>query len=210
MNMPGSHDPRPEWRGGPAAVPQPYAHPHQAAPHQAAGFEQMRASWLDECRSRMRGHGTAATGAVIGGLAGGIIGHEVAGRGDKTLGTIAGAAVGAVAGGAIGSAADRSRARDYCENYFDYYTQSQAQPGYGYGYGQGYGHYQQAMMPMTVMVPVAMVARPAPAPQRECKETVVTEEWVPVQTRARVIAPKRRVVPDKRVRIVPDKRVRAY
>ena len=35
---------------------------------------------------------------IVGGVLGGVIGHEIAGRGDKTLGTVAGAAVGAVAG----------------------------------------------------------------------------------------------------------------
>jgi hypothetical protein len=40
-------------------------------------------------------------GTVIGAIAGGLLGHEVAGRGDRTLGTIIGAGVGAVAGRAI-------------------------------------------------------------------------------------------------------------
>ena len=62
---------------------------------------------------------------------------------------------------------------------------------------------------MMVMVPVAMVpvAAPAPQQQRECKETQVIEEWVPVPTRPHTRYIPRRV-PDKRVRIVPDKRVR--
>ncbi len=40
-------------------------------------------------------------GAIIGGVAGGVIGHEVAGRGDRTLGTLLGAGVGVVGGRAI-------------------------------------------------------------------------------------------------------------
>jgi hypothetical protein len=48
------------------------------------------------CRDRGNG------GTVIGAIAGGLLGNEVAGRrGDRTLGTIVGAGVGAVAGRAI-------------------------------------------------------------------------------------------------------------
>ena len=47
------------------------------------------------------------TGLLIGAAVGGLIGHEVAGRGDRTLGVILGAAGGAILGRAI----DRSNAR---------------------------------------------------------------------------------------------------
>lgn len=43
-----------------------------------------------------RDNGT--TGLVVGGVVGGLVGHEVAGRGDRTLGTILGAAGGALLG----------------------------------------------------------------------------------------------------------------
>jgi uncharacterized protein YcfJ len=48
-----------------------------------------------------RDNGT--TGLVIGAAAGGLLGHEVAGRGDKTLGAV----IGAVGGGLLGRAIDR-------------------------------------------------------------------------------------------------------
>ena len=48
-------------------------------------------------------------GAVIGGVAGGVLGHEIAGRGDRTLGTIIGVGGGAVAGRAI-----ERRRRTHC------------------------------------------------------------------------------------------------
>ena len=48
-------------------------------------------------RCRDKGNG----GLAIGGIAGGLLGNEVAGRGDKTLGTILGAGVGALAGRAV-------------------------------------------------------------------------------------------------------------
>ena len=41
------------------------------------------------------------TGLLIGGAAGAVIGNQVAGRGDKLLGTIIGGAVGAVVGRAV-------------------------------------------------------------------------------------------------------------
>jgi hypothetical protein len=53
---------------------------------------------------------TGATGTVIGALAGGLLGHAVAGRGDHTLGTILGAGAGALAGRAV----ERSGNPGYC------------------------------------------------------------------------------------------------
>lgn len=191
----------------PAAIPAPpsmgpgYVQPQ----YDRAAWEQARADWLDECRANRRHgrRGNAAGGAVVGGVVGGILGNAVAGRGDRTVGTIAGAAVGAVAGGAIGNSADRRRDRyatDYCESYLARYM------SYGYsrsGYGYGYGY-----RPMMVMVPVAMAQpTPQPAPRaRECTETQVIEEWVPVAGPARRIIP-RRPAPTKRVRVIPDKRI---
>jgi len=54
-------------------------------------------------RCRDNGNG----GLAIGAIAGGLLGHEVAGRGDRTLGTVIGAGAGALAGRAI----DRSDGR---------------------------------------------------------------------------------------------------
>lgn len=49
-------------------------------------------------------------GTIIGAIAGGLLGHEIAGRGDHTLGTVLGAGAGALAGRAI----DRSDRPGYC------------------------------------------------------------------------------------------------
>ncbi len=49
-------------------------------------------------------------GTIIGAIAGGLLGNVVAGRGDKTVGAILGAAGGALAGRAI----DRSDRPNYC------------------------------------------------------------------------------------------------
>jgi len=49
-------------------------------------------------------------GTIVGAIAGGLLGNTVAGRGDKTLGTIIGGLGGAIAGRAI----DRSDRPGYC------------------------------------------------------------------------------------------------
>ncbi len=49
-------------------------------------------------------------GTIIGALAGGLLGHTVAGRGDRTLGAVLGAAGGGLAGNAI----DKSDNPRYC------------------------------------------------------------------------------------------------
>ncbi len=49
------------------------------------------------------------TGLLIGGAVGGLAGHEIAGRGDKTLGAILGAAGGALLGRAIDKGNSRCR-----------------------------------------------------------------------------------------------------
>lgn len=48
-----------------------------------------------------RCHNDGATGTILGAIAGGLIGNGVAGRGDRTLGTVLGAGGGAFAGRAI-------------------------------------------------------------------------------------------------------------
>ena len=76
----------------------------------------------------------------------------------------------------------------------------QGNVSYSYGYPQGQLTYGYAMQPMMVMVPVAITAVATPvAPQQECTETEVIEEWVPVTRPAERYIP-RRVVPDKRIR----------
>lgn len=49
-------------------------------------------------------------GTVIGAIAGGLLGHTVAGRGDRTLGAVLGAGAGALAGRAL----DRADNPGYC------------------------------------------------------------------------------------------------
>ena len=199
-------DPRPEWRGGPAALPQPQMPAgYNQVSYDQSGYQQARAEWLNECR-RNHGNGKTVGGAVLGGLLGGVIGNRVAGRGSRAEGTVIGAAAGAIAGGAICSAADRRAARDYCEAYLDHYSSQQGgygQAGYSYGY-----------QPMVVMVPVMMPQAPGSG-QRECTETVVTEEYVtmenvpvaPRRVMRRMIRPRMPIM-QRAEPVVPDKRVR--
>ncbi|MGN6269618.1 MAG: glycine zipper 2TM domain-containing protein [Sphingomonas sp.] len=65
-----------------------------------------RRHYRDYRRCRDNGDG----GTIIGAIAGGLLGHEIAGRGDHTVGTILGAGAGALAGRAI----DRSDRPNYC------------------------------------------------------------------------------------------------
>jgi hypothetical protein len=210
----------------PALPPAQVAAPAAFPGYDPVAFEEARADWLYECRRRYGGNDKGKVkGGIVGGVVGGVAGSAVAGRGNRTVGAIVGGVAGAAAGAAIGSAEDRRKARaarDYCETYLDdhlerqqyyggysYAPQGYAPQGYAAAYPQGYV-VQQAMQPVTMMMmPVPMAqAVTQPAPQQNCTETTVIEEWVPVKARKRYIAPRRHVVPDKRVRIVPDKRIR--
>lgn len=211
-----AHDVAP---AGPQAIP---ATPNYA--YADAALRQ-REAWLNECRRRIGGNRKGLTGAVLGGVAGGLIGNGIAGGGDKTLGTVAGAAVGAVAGAAIERSA-ATRQNDRCEDILEasgysmnyaaapgYAYQGGAVPAYGYqGYGPAYG-YAPVMVMQAMPVQQQMPAKP------DCKETVTTEYVTTYDTVYRKVRYARyapapvykrvRIVPDKRVRMTPDKRVTA-
>jgi hypothetical protein len=100
---------------------------------------------------------TGLGGALIGGVAGGLIGNRVAGHGDRLIGTAAGAAVGAIAGAAIDRAEDNHR----------YDDRGPPPPG------EGYASDCDAVLPAGYM----LVSVPG---GQECRDEVVTrEEWVP-------------------------------
>jgi Ni/Co efflux regulator RcnB len=56
---------------------------------------------------RVRCHSDGSTGTIIGAIAGGLLGHGIAGRGDRTLGAILGGGAGAFAGRAIERSGNR-------------------------------------------------------------------------------------------------------
>ncbi|MFO6446675.1 hypothetical protein ACLBKU_05965 [Erythrobacter sp. NE805] len=166
-------------QGYAAAVPVAATGFYGAAPQV---FE--RQQWIDECRRRTAGQSRDKTGLIIGGLlgaiAGGFAGYEIAGAGDRVLGTALGVGGGGLLGGLIGSLfdGDRKKNRYDCEAALDSYLSTYGAPGariasreiaypapypayaapaynYGYGYPAGYSYgYTYAPPPQVVLVPV--------------------------------------------------------
>ncbi|HEX8447093.1 MAG TPA: glycine zipper 2TM domain-containing protein [Sphingomonas sp.] len=64
-------------------------------------YDRSRRGYNRGYRGNQRCYDKGNGGLAIGGIAGGLLGNQVAGRGDRTLGTILGAGVGALAGRAI-------------------------------------------------------------------------------------------------------------
>lgn len=180
------------------AAPAPQNHAPQAYPHQGyapvayapapAVFE--REQWIDECRRRTAGRDKDDTGLIIGGLlgaiAGGFAGYEIAGVGDRVLGTVLGVGGGGLIGGLLGSLFDGDDDEDRydCEAALDSYlsqygtpapriaSREIAYPAYGYGYpAYSYG-YSYAPPPQVVVVPV----------RTEVQQQVVVRETVREET----------------------------
>jgi hypothetical protein len=85
----------------------------------------------DPCHRQQHNNGTA--GAVIGGLAGAVIGSNVAGHGARTGGSILGALAGAAIGNNIGRASTKCDGR-----YSSYYNgRYYDRPAYSNGYYNG-------------------------------------------------------------------------
>jgi uncharacterized protein YcfJ len=99
----------------------------------------------ETCRAKKSDSGT--TGAVIGGLAGVVLGSQVAGRGDRTEGAVIGGLAGVLLGNTVGrssaKSSDACEARNYRAHYrrayydrggdYDRYDRFGAR-NYGYGY----------------------------------------------------------------------------
>ncbi|MDT0506491.1 glycine zipper 2TM domain-containing protein [Novosphingobium sp. MMS21-SN21R] len=166
------------------------AYPQQAYPQQ--GYPQADPRWNEmESRCRKVYGDRGIGGALLGGLIGGVLGNRVV-DGNRTLGTVAGAAVGAIAGTVIDKAEDKDLRRE-CDDYARSVQQQGAYAPYpAYG-ASGYAPYGYVMVP--VMLP----------PQKPCVETtVVTERWVDQPVRHRYIPRRAPVIRDKRVK---EKRV---
>lgn len=164
---PAPHAYAPPMAYAPQAYPA-YAPPMAYGPAPAV-FE--REQWIDECRRRTRWQSRDNTGLIIGGLlgaiAGGVAGYEIAGVGDRVLGTALGVGGGGLVGGLIGSLFGGSRRKNLydCEAALDSYLSAYGAPGariasrtipypaydYGYGYQQSYIY---APPPQMVVVPV--------------------------------------------------------
>jgi hypothetical protein len=167
-------------RQAPAApvAAQGYNYGYAAPGYAPAVFE--RQQWIDECRRRTQGRRRDETGLIIGGLlgavAGGFIGSEIAAVGDKTLGAVLGVGGGGLVGGLIGSLFDGDKKKNLydCEAALDSYLTQYGAPttrvasreiaypayappayGYGYAYPQAYSYgYAYAPPQQVVLVPV--------------------------------------------------------
>jgi hypothetical protein len=92
-------------------------------------------------------------GSVIGGLLGGFAGNRIAGRGNRTVGTLLGGALGAIGGRMIDQAEDRKACRAAVRRIEDRRAGWQAA---GHGYGHGGGWYSPGYMIVTTTTPAAM------------------------------------------------------
>jgi hypothetical protein len=81
---------------------------------------------------------------------------------------------------------------DYCEAYFDDYYRTYSQHSHGYAYAQPM---MMMMAPQHQVTATRTISRPV--------EEVVTEEYVPVETRVYQRRPARRIIRDKRIRVTP-------
>lgn len=114
--------PPPGYQAGPDAAQQ------QAADQQYASYAQQWAQAY--C---VKAHGDAGQGALIGGIAGAILGSAIGGRGNHGTGALAGAAVGAAGGAVVGDASGSNATSPGCPPG---YVVRGGAPAFSYG---GYG-----------------------------------------------------------------------
>lgn len=179
----------------PQGYPQGYPQNAQAYPPVAhGGYPASDPRWAEMNERCAKVYGDRHVGGtVLGGVAGGVVGNRVAGSGNRVLGTVIGGVAGAVAGNLIDKGEDKALRRE-CDDYFASLP-PQGAAGYYPGAYPGYPPAPYGYM----WVPVVS------GPQKPCVETtVVTEKWVSVPARRRVIHKRTRIVPDKRVK---EKRV---
>jgi hypothetical protein len=106
-----------------------------ASAQQHRSYHEAHVSQQQQCQQQRNGR--TAAGAIIGGLAGAVLGSQVAGTGHRTDGSLLAGVLGAAAGAAVG----RSSAR--CDqpvqgSYDPYYGQPQDQYGQQPYRGDGY------------------------------------------------------------------------
>jgi hypothetical protein len=173
-----------------------YPMPMSYAP---AVFE--RQQWIDECQRRTRGQNRSNTGKIIGGLlgaiGGGFAGYEIAGAGDRLLGTVLGVGGGGLLGGLLGSLFDGDRKKNLydCEAALDSYLSAYGAPGTriasreiaypAYAQSYAYPAYSYAPPPQMVVVPV----------RTEVQQQVVVRETERFES---VSVPAQRIIPAPR------------
>ncbi len=150
----------------------------------------------------LRSNGVA--GGAIGGILGAIAGNRIAGRGNRTIGTIAGAGLGGIAGVAIEKAskkcdkyapyddyrrptANRYPAqRPYPQQSYPYPQQGYPQQSYPQGYQSGYYYYPQSAPMVTTVTVVPGAATTTTTTEEVTYETVysaprrhIVRKWKP-------------------------------
>ena len=138
--------------------------PRDAAPHHAgAPYREPDYGYDNDRYDVPRGYenyerclkSNGLTGAAIGALLGGVAGNRIAGRGNRTGGTLLGAGVGGLLGVAVekvGNKCNQHRPRDQRPPVA--YPQPYPQPGYGQSWQGGYYYYPQPVVTTITMSPV--------------------------------------------------------
>jgi len=147
---------------------------------------------FDERRHRDSGIG----GALVGGAVGGLVGNRIAGRGDRVIGSVAGAAVGAIAGAAIDRAGDDRNGRD---------GGWRGEPGYDDRDYDDRGYDDRGFISdeCDAVLPAGYRLVSVPGGQ-ECRDEVTTtEEWVPEEVTVPSRPTYRAPVRDKRTKLRP-------
>jgi Ni/Co efflux regulator RcnB len=155
-----------EWEGrvtrqdGVAGPGYPVPKPHHAQPPGAPYPGPHHSSSSDDYYDVPRGYdnyerclkSNGLTGAAIGALLGGIAGNRIAGRGNRTGGTLAGAGIGGLLGVAV------EKANDKCKHHRPRDPRPPVgypSPNYGHGWQGGYYYYPQAPQVTVTVVPGA-------------------------------------------------------
>jgi hypothetical protein len=159
-----------EWQGrvtrhdavvGPGYVAPAPRRPAAGAPYGDADYDDSDRSHYYDVPSGYEGYArclksNGVTGAALGALLGGVAGNRIAGRGNRTGGTLVGAGIGGLLGVAVEKANDTCRQYRPREAAPQVYSYVQRHPSYGAGWQGGYYYYPQSAPAITVinMAPV--------------------------------------------------------
>lgn len=109
----------------------------------AAGAIATPSSARDPCEQRKHNNGTA--GAVLGGIAGAVLGHNIGHHGGRTGGAIIGGVAGAAVGNNIGRSGTKCDGYAYYNQNGGYYDRDGRWHSYStnYQYGSNSGYYDR-------------------------------------------------------------------
>ncbi|MBL0768462.1 hypothetical protein JI743_06560 [Sphingopyxis sp. DHUNG17] len=179
----GSYEGVVEGRPGTSYAPPPY-HP---------AYDGASDSRHDEDMYRRCGRGGAGGGAVVGGLVGGIAGNRIAGKGNRTAGTLIGGGGGALVGAAIGDAAERKKCEEWWASRGEHQIRRyryDGRPGTTHRYygSHAYGHYGYGWYTPGVVITTIIEGEPLVT---ETVETTTKTYYETAPVRKRYVAKKR-------------------